>query len=70
MSFLEDLFDGNECAEIAAVAADARLSPEEFVRSVVLEILHARRTDDEVVETLSQGEEPTTGLDELRNYFQ
>lgn len=69
MSSLEALFDGNECAEIAAVAADAHLSPEQFVRNVVLEVLQARR-NDEMVGTLVQGEEPTMGLDELRNCCQ
>ena len=66
MSALDELFTEAEHAEIAAMAADARLSPDEFVRGIVLEVLDIRRVD-QMRERMESGEEPTIGLDELRD---
>ena len=66
MSALESLFDEEERAEIAAMAAEVCLSPEEFVRNTVLEVLDTRRCE-EMRETVERGEEPTMDFDELRN---
>lgn len=68
MPGLDDLFDEDERAQIMALAAGAHLSPEEFVRHIVLEVLDAHR-GDEMIETVERGEEPTMGLDELRGYI-
>lgn len=66
MPALEDLFSEQEVAEIVAMAADAGLSPEQLVRSLVMEVLEVHRAE-QLVETVQRGEEPTMGLDELRN---
>jgi hypothetical protein len=67
MSTLDDLFSEDERAQITAMATDAHLPPAEFVRNIVLEVLDARRADD-MMDTVERGEEPTMGLDELRNW--